>query len=382
MIRIAHVFTSSKFVPFVRPLLLRLAEAGYESHVISGPGPELDELGRAGIFVHPLAMSRTIDPWSDLISLIRLRARLAAIRPALLHCHTPKGGLLGVVAGASLGLGPRIYQMHGSPWISSRGLKKALFWLTEAISSRLAQETIVVSGSLRAAGERARFLRRNRAILLGAGSAYGVDVERFRRSPPDDSAQGLRAKLGIGPQVKVLGFAGRYIEEKGLAELRVVIQAARARFPDARLLLAGAVDGAPPRSLSELLRCEGVTDLGFQADMPAFYQALDLFLLPSHREGLSTVLLEAMASGVAAMGSSTIGIVDVIDHGRTGYLVPPQSAALWAEGALELLSDDGLRSRLAEAGSQFVRETFRTEDVVAALLALYSRLGAAASKGV
>lgn len=375
MTRIAHVFTSSKFVPFVKPILAQLVLVGYEPHVITSPGPELDELIALGVRVHPVAMSRAIAPLSDAVSFLRLRQCLAKVEPDLLHCHTPKGGLLGLLAGASLGLGPRIYQMHGSPWLSAQGAKRALFWLTEATSFRLAHQTVAVSQSLRAAGEEAGFLVRGRALVLGGGSAYGVDVDRFSCTRRDDSDSGLRARLGLGPGVKVLGFAGRYIEEKGLLELRVVIDRVRRIFPDARLLLAGAIDGAVPRSLRELLATPGVMDVGFQSDMVAFYRALDLFLLPSHREGLSTVLLEAMASGVAVIGSETIGIVDVIHDGQTGLLAPSRDGAVWAKKAIELLSDEAQRTRLADAGAHFVRATFRTETIVSDLLSLYTRLG-------
>lgn len=375
MTRVAHVFTSSKFVPFVQPVLARLVRVGYEMHVITSPGVELGGLMELGVHVHTVPMSRAIDPLSDLVSLRRLRHCLSTINPALLHCHTPKGGLLGILAGTSLGLGPRIYQMHGSPWISASGWKRGLFWMTEATSSRFAHQTIVVSPSLRAAGEDARFLARGRTVVLGGGGAYGVDTERFPFVGRDDSESGLRARLGLGPAVKVLGFAGRYIEEKGLYELRATIEGVRVRFPDAHLLLAGAVDGAVPLSLRKLLAMPGVIDLGFQSDMPAFYRALDIFLLPSHREGLSTVLLEAMATGVAAMGSEAIGIVDIIEHGRTGFLVPLGAHGEWADGAIALLLDGRLRASLAAAGAQFVRETFRMDVIVSDLLSLYTGLG-------
>lgn len=375
MTRIAHVFTSSKFVPFVRPILVRLASLGYEPHVITSPGVELEGLAELGVRVHSVSMSRKIAPFSDAISLLKLRRCLTRIDPAVLHCHTPKGGLLGVLAGASLSRAPRIYQMHGSPWISARGLKRALFWLTEATSSRLAHETIAVSPSLSAVGEKAGFLARGKTTVLGGGSAYGVDVERFPVSGRDDSSFGIRARLGLGSEVKVLGFAGRYIQEKGLQELREVIESVRVHFPSARLLLAGSTDGEVPRSLGELLAAPGVVDLGFQSDMTAFYRALDVFLLPSHREGLSTVLLEAMATGVAVIGSETIGIIDVIEHGRTGLLAPPLAGTEWARRALELLSDDPLRKRLAEAGARHVRKSFPTEAILTDLVALYTKLG-------
>lgn len=376
MTRILHVFTSSKFIPFVRPILSRLLACGYEPHVITSSGPELTSLEELGIQVHTVEMSREIAPLADVHSLIRLRRVMRQIEPDLVHLHTPKGGLLGVLAATSIGLGPRIYQMHGTPWLSAGGLRKVLFWCTEAISSYLAHQTIAVSPSLLQAGVQARFLRAESARVLGGGSAYGVDTERFPKLGRDTSSQGLRARLGLGPDAVVLGFAGRYIEEKGLAELVVVLREVRRRFPSALLLLAGGPDGGVPRALEELRSAPGAIDLGYQRDMLSFYRALDLFVLPSHREGLSTVLLEAMAVGVPVLGAKTVGIVDVIEHGRTGYLAPPRDGAELARWALAMLSNPELSRAFADAGAEKVRRSFRTDTIVSDLLSLYTSLGA------
>ncbi|OQX69202.1 MAG: hypothetical protein B6A08_05815 [Sorangiineae bacterium NIC37A_2] len=376
MTRILHVFTSSKFVPFVRPILSRLLAYGYEPHVITSAGPELASLEALGVHVHTVEMSRKITPLADLRSLFQLRRVMRRIDPELVHLHTPKGGLLGALAATSLGLGPRIYQMHGTPWLSAEGFLKGLYWCTEATSSRLAHQTLAVSPSLLQAGVRAGFLRRESSGVLGGGSAYGVDTERFPHVGRDDSPEGLRARLGLGAEVCVLGFAGRYIEEKGLAELGVVLRGVRRQFPSAVLLLAGAPDGPVPEVLEELRASPGVIDLGYQSDMLAFYRALDVFLLPSHREGLSTVLLEAMSVGVPAVGARTVGIVDVIDHGRTGYLAPKGDGAELSRLALEMLSSPELCRQFAEAGAEKVRRSFRTETIVSDLLSLYTKLGA------
>ncbi len=376
MTRILHVFTSSKFVPFVRPILSRLLAFGYEPHAISSAGPELSSLEELGVRTHTVEMSREISPLSDLRSLFQLRRVMRQIDPALIHLHTPKGGLLGALAATSLGLRPRIYQMHGSPWLSADGLLKALYWCTEATSSGLAHRTLAVSPSLLQSGVRARFLRAETAGVLGGGSAYGVDTERFPKLGRDISTQGMRARLGLGPDAVVLGFAGRYIEEKGLVELGVVLREVRRRFPAAVLLLAGTQDGRVPEALGALRSSPGVIDLGYQRDMLAFYRALDLFLLPSHREGLSTVLLEAMAVGVPVLGAMAVGIVDVIDHGRTGYLAPPRDGTAFARLALEMLLNPELCRAFADAGAEKVRLSFRTETIVSDLLSLYTSLGA------
>jgi glycosyltransferase involved in cell wall biosynthesis len=375
MTRVVHVFTSAKFVPFVLPLLKGLKARGYEVCAVSGDGQELLEVEALGIAVHRLPMTRRVTPLADLKSVVRLMRLLATISPDLVHAHNPKAGLLAMLAASVLRLSPRIYHAHGSPLLTAEGLKRALFWLTESMSHSLATAPLAVSASLRTALGAAGVRGATRASVLGRGSAAGVDTNLFQRSPGKIRGVAFRERHGLDPRTLVLGFAGRYIEEKGLRELCAAWPQILDRFPQAWLFLAGAPDGVEPASMTELRHLPHVVDLGFLSDMAPFYEAIDVLALPSYREGLSTVTLESLAFEVPVIATETVGTVDAVQPGLTGLLIPRRDAAALARAVCDLFERSAFRNELGHRGRTLVTRFYEREEMLKALVAFYSELG-------
>jgi glycosyltransferase involved in cell wall biosynthesis len=375
MTLLTHVFTSSKFVPFVLPLLVGLKERGYELCTISSDGPELSLVEELGVPVHRVTMTRTISPLVDLSSLVQLTRLLKKLRPDVVHAHNPKAGLLAMLAARSASISCRVYHAHGSPLLTSTRLQRGLFWLTESLSHSFATAPLAVSRSLGRALTEAGVMGAERSRVLGQGSASGIDIERFQSDSARLRGSHLREQHQIPQDALVVGFAGRLILEKGIRELDAAWKDVAQRFPDVYLVIAGAPDGADPSAVERLFRGPRTVRLGQVSDMVALYEALDVFVLPSYREGLSTVLLEAMASGVPTIAARTVGTVDVIEAEVTGVLVPPRDSAALALALKRLLLDAGLRHKLGTAGREFVVQFFERSVALNALVAFYAELG-------
>jgi hypothetical protein len=338
---ICHIFTSAKFVPFVSPLLFGLVARGYRVSAISADGAELIELEQQGVDVYRVPMTRSITPFADLGSLRQLSSVLSPMRPDVVHAHNPKAGLLGTMAAKWVGVRNRIYHVHGSPFLTSKGVFRALYWTTESLSHGLASSPIAVSESLRQALYGARIWGSERSIVLGRGSAAGVDTSRF--VPMVDPVTRSRLRLGCA-------------------------------VPEDATVL-GAPDGEVPRSVEELKSLPRTVFLGRVRNMVEFYGVIDVLALPSYREGLSTVALEAMACEVQVVASRVVGTIDVVEDGVTGLLVPPRDARALRAALESLLEDTPRRGAMGAAGRALVGRFFAREAMLTALVAFYAELG-------
>ena len=197
----------------------------------------------------------------------------------------------------------------------------------------------------------------------------GVDLSRFK--PVDENEKSvLRARLGLPEGLMVL-FAGRLDPEKRLDQLLGLWPCVRARFANASLVLAGA--GSEEKRLRELAG-EGVVFVGRVDDAVPYFQAADVFVLPSATEGLSNSLLEALACGLPTVATAVGGATDVIRHGDQGWLIPPDKPEKLEEGLLALLGNEELRERFSRAGREQIVENYSLKAVVDRLAALYTSM--------
>jgi glycosyltransferase involved in cell wall biosynthesis len=209
---------------------------------------------------------------------------------------------------------------------------------------------------------------------------HGVDTERFRPARGDEPAE-LRARLGLPPRGLVVTYTGRLLRGKGLESLLEAFAALAPRHPEARLALVGAGEGqslsveAELRARAEQPDLAGrVTFAGRVDAVEDWLRASDVFAFPSVFEALGLSLIEAAACGLPAVGARTGGIVDVIDEGRTGLLVPPGDAAALEAALLALAEDPERRRAMGAAARERVLARFDVRDSVARYAALFREL--------
>lgn len=199
----------------------------------------------------------------------------------------------------------------------------------------------------------------------------GVDIGRFRPPGPGEK-ETLRAGFGLGPGPAFL-YAGRLASEKRLPEFAAVFGRAAA---DAAVRPQFVVAGEGPLlpALEDSARTAGVDLrlLGPQADMAPLYKACDVFVLPSLSEGLSNALLEAMASGLAVLGSRVGGTAEAVEDGVTGLLFDPVSVSAAEAPLRRLMREPGLRILLGVAGRSRVATRYSLDAVAEKTLKLYN----------
>jgi glycosyltransferase involved in cell wall biosynthesis len=385
---VVHVMTVAESLGFLSGQAAVVRAAGIEVHAISAPGPELQPFGDAeGVAVHAVPMSRSITPLRDLRSVWRTWRTLRAIRPRIVHAHTPKGGLVGMIAAWLARTPVRIYHIRGLPLATATGLRRRLLRLSERTSCALAHRVLAVSHSMRAAAIEEGLCRADKLAVLLSGSGNGVDAAgRFR--PLDEERRGaIRARHGIPADALVVGFLGRLTRDKGIVELGAAWGRLREGEPRLHLLLVGYPDATdpPPASTVAALRADPRVRLAGPVslpEVPELYGAMDVVALPTYREGFSNVALEAAAMRIPIVASRVPGCTDAVVDGVTGTLVPPRDPAALADMLERYLADPELRVRHGEAGRRRVLAEFRPEPLWSALAAEYLRLISAARGGI
>lgn len=377
--RLVHVTTVPDSLVFFVGQIGYMKARGIEVHALSSPGERLDEFGRReGIATHAVEMPRRISPAHDLGAVRRMVAALRRIRPHVVHSHTPKGGLLGMVAARLAGVPVRIYHIRGLPFLTATGRRRALLRWTEKVACGLAHQVLCVSHSNRAVAVAEGLCPPDKIRVLLGGSGNGVDATgRFspERHGPETRRE-LRARLGIPHDAPVLGFVGRLVTDKGIVELAAAWQALRAEYPHARLLLVGAAeprDPVPPATLDALRRDPRVHLTGVTEAAP-WYAAMDLLVFPSHREGFPNVPLEAAAMGLPVVATRVPGCTDAVADGETGTLVPAGDARALAAAARAYLAAPALRAEHGSRGRERVLRDFAQEAIWRALHGEYTRL--------
>ena len=378
--RLLHVTTVPMSLTFLRGQVGFMKERGLEVHALSSPGDGLWEFGaREGVPVYAVEMPRRITPLGDLAALWKIYRRVRRVRPAIVHSHTAKGGLLGTL-GAWLARVPvRVYHMRGLPLETASGPKRTLLWWTDRIACALAHRVICVSHSLRAIVVEEGLCPPHKIDVLLGGSGNGVDAARRfdPRLAPEGARHDTRARFAIPADALVIGFVGRIVRDKGVSELVEAWRALRDEFPGAHLLVVGPYEPQDPIAEHErdLLEKDPRVHLaGMDWNTVPLFSSMDLLVLPTYREGFPNVLLEAAAMELPVVATRVAGCVDAVEEGRTGMLVPPRDGVALAAAIREYLSSAALRRDHGTAGRERVLRLFSPEGIWRELHAEYVRL--------
>jgi glycosyltransferase involved in cell wall biosynthesis len=375
-----HITTVPETLGFFRGQIGFMKEKGFQVHAVSSPGELLDATAiREDIQVHAIEMPRFITPLQDIGTIINLTGILRQIHPDIVHAHTPKGGLLGVISARLARVPVIIYGMHGLPFVTAKGWKRRILCWSEAIACRLADKVISVGAIIREKALAAGFCQPEQIVVLGAGSVNGVDATGRFNPEKYSSADRikLRQKLNIPEDALVIGFVGRIVKDKGIVELSEVWGELKNKYPDIFLLLVGPVepqDPLPTELLENLQNDSRVRFTGHIQDIPACYTVMDIMVLPTYREGFPVTPLEAAAMKIPIVATDVDGCPEAVENGITGALVPSRDSRALAEAIEHLILNPEKRHAMGQAGRERVLKKFKPEIIWQELYDIYLQL--------
>lgn len=375
-IKVVHVATVDVSL---RILLLNqlvyLKNEGYEVTGISAPGPHAQALEDAGVKFLGVPMTRRITPLADLEALFRLITVFRRERFDIVHTHTPKAGLLGLIAARLTGVPIAVSTIHGFYFYGMTGMKRRFFVAMEKVGAACANSLLSQSQEDVELADKERIGRSGQTTFLG----NGIDLHQFSPDRIDPRrTEELQKELGIAADEVVVGFVGRLVRMKGIFELLEAIAVARTSIPRLRLLIVGPedrekADAFDRSSVSAMGLDDTVVFAGFREDMPDVYALMDVFVLPSYREGFPRSCLEASAMGVPAIVSDVRGCREAVEEGVNGLRVPVRDAASLAAALIGLLGDRHLLDRLGEGGRAVALRRFDERAVFRRVAEEYER---------
>src|SRR5919202_27907 len=364
------------------PQIDYLLTRGLSVEIACSPGQDVEELKKRGYIIHPIQIDRRIDPVSNLKSIEQLTKLIRQNQYDLVHVHTPVASVLGRVAAKLAGVKSIVYTAHGFYFHDNMAVNQYRFyhsvervtgWMSDLILTQSREDLVTAEKTGLCAPQKLRYL------------GNGVDVERFCRSNlvPQHQQQ-LRQSLNLPDSAfPIIGTTGRITAGKGYRNLIEALAQPRFQFPNIHLLVIGgqlsSERDAFQSQLSHLIQQQNldkyVTFTGFRSDIPELLGLVDVFTLPSYREGLPRSILEAMAMQLPIVATDIRGCREAVVDGQTGLIVPPQNSEKLAEALGKLLADASMRESFGKTGRQRVEAEYDERFVFERLAACYEELG-------
>jgi glycosyltransferase involved in cell wall biosynthesis len=369
-LRVAHLTTVDMSLTLLLGTELRVdVETGLDTYALSAPGRWVEQVTALGVEHVPLpSLTRSWDLKRDAAAARDLYRTLRRLKLDVLHTHNPKTGVLGRLLGRAARIPVVVNTCHGLWLRPDDGLAKKAFVLgAESLAGLASDFELYQNAEDRHTLRRAVSKRRSHVV------GNGVDLTRFQPDP--EGRARVRRELRVADDELLVGGVGRRVAEKGIVEYAA---AARTLAGKARFVWVGPDDPDKPDALRD--DEAGVEFLGERADMPAIYSAIDVFVLPSHREGLSRSGMEAAACGVPSVLTDIRGCREVGSHEREVLLVPPHDPVALTDAIERLLLDLSLRARLASAARQRALAEFDQREV--ARTSLHTYVNIAVRKGL
>ena len=356
------------FISHRLPIALAAIKQGYEVHVACGITDKKTMLESLGLAVHPLTLSRSgTGVFSEFKTLKQLFTIIKLVEPDITHSITIKPVLYGNIISRLLRVPTRVASISGLGYVFiASGIKAKFFRVFIALLYRSAlsdAKTVIFQNSS------------DRDVLKKLG-AIKTEQELFIRGSGVDLSL-----YPVFPEPKdklVVMLVARLLIDKGVYEFVKAAEIIKAQVDNVRMVLVGSTDPGNPNSVTmqkikSWVDADIIEYWGHSSEVATTMSKSNVIVLPSYREGLPKVLIEAAACGRAVVTTDVPGCRDAIEPNETGLLVDVKSASSLASGVLSLISNDNLRYKFAKNARKLAERDFNINDVVSMHLSIYSK---------
>ena len=341
---------------FITPIIDRMTQEGWDVTAVCSDGASIPGLRGRGYKIITTPISRSLNVFSHLRSIWNLFWIFRKEKFDVLHAHTPIAALLGRIAARCAGVPLIIYTAHGFYFHDEMPrFKRHLFLFLEFLGAKFGDLIFTVSKEDAATAVSEGIERAENVLFVG----NGVNLNQFLPVSIDLKNK-VRNYLGIPPKSQLVGSVGRMVSEKGYPELLRAAERVTAEFPDTYFILVGGrLDSDHNESInSDIKRAKNILGdrlvmPGFKSDISDLIGAMDVFCLPSHREGMPTTIIEAMLMEKPVVATNIRGSRELVKPGETGYLIPTRNVELLAKAICSLLKDPEGARNMGAKGREF-----------------------------
>ena len=349
---------------WIKPFLNEYNARGIDVTIVCNMDGDYErELKSHYPFVHtyPVAFPRGINIGGSIKSILVLYKFFRKNRFDLVQYSTPNASMYAAVASKLAGIPVRLYCQWGMVYVTMTGMKRKVFRFIEKMVCRFSTMVQPDSdGNLKFCREQG-FYDESKSCVIWNGSAKGLDLSAFDVTQKQAYAKEIREKYGIPEDAPIVGFVGRLGKEKGCNELFRAFQEIKKTVPNAKLLFVGPIEkeeSIDPELLEYFWKCDDIIKTDRVTHVEKYTSAMDVFVLPSYREGFGMSVVEASAMEVPVVVTEYPGPSSAMLDGVTGYAVPVQDDKKLCQCILTLLQDEPLRKKMGAAGRKFAEEAF------------------------
>lgn len=312
-----------------------MSENGYEMVAVSSDDPDFDEMlhEQGDIRGIRINMERHTSPLKDLKSLIKIYKVLRKEKPFIVHTHTPKAGLLGMMAARLARVPNRLHTTAGLPLLVYSGIYRKILNAMEKLTNACATQVFPNSFNMMKIMEELHLCKPQKMKVIGNGSSNGIDSVHFSidKTVADTGKDrnAWRNELGLKEDDFAFVFVGRIVKDKGINELVDCMRRLVPHHLNCRLIMVGnyepELDPIAPENVVFFKNDRSAIFMDFQKDVRPFMMAADALVFPSYREGFPNVVMQAGAMGLPSIVTDINGCNEIIDDGKNGRIIPPQN---------------------------------------------------------
>ena len=303
----------------------------YDVIAVSSGDKALKRIGqKEGVSTFNVEMTRKITPLKDLASLVKLYFFFKKQKPRIVHTHTPKAGIIGMLAAKLANVPIRLHTVAGLPLLEAKGFKRKILNYIEKLTYSCANRVYPNSYGLKSIIEQENFTAKEKLKVIGNGSSNGIDTNYFNpRLINENDKESLRADLKVSNKDFVFIFVGRIVSDKGINELVESFNKLSLELNSIKLLLVGPTEAdfdpikeKTKKTINENIK---IITTGYQQDVRPYFAISNVLVFPSYREGFPNVVMQAGAMGLPSIVSNINGCNEIIKDNINGSIVMVKS---------------------------------------------------------
>ena len=353
---------------------------GFDVLMVSANGPELEKVIEREDCAHVvIPFTRRITPVKDFVCLLQLIQLIKKEKPDVVHSHTPKAGLLAMLAAKFSRVPVKLHTVAGLPLMTAVGFKKRLLTWIEKLTSWAADKVLVNSHSLKDYIINHDLCRIEKLDIIGKGSTNGIDLKRFSKSELDhQKLKEIKDSITYDPECRYILSVGRIVKDKGIEELMNGFQSLTKEYQKLKLILIGPLEEIrseeqlSSKTLSYIKNDDSVLHIPWSEEVEYYFHIANVFVQASHREGFPNVTLQAGAMNCPIVCSDIPGNIDIVTDGKTGLHFNVARVDSLTEKIRVALEDSELMDSMAQTLRREIEQKFDRKLIHGQIFEFYS----------
>lgn len=368
MTKIVFCYTIPGTFHFSTETISVLRDNDFEVILISSQEQKLFEIASTlNVDYKYLDIRRNYSIFRDIIAIYKLSSILRELKPDVVVGATPKAALITMIASRFAKVKHRIYHVFGLPYETASGLKRKILTTIEIITSCFSSDIIPISHSINEVYINKFPSIEHKMHNIGSLSVGGVDTSKFNKERFSSTFENLKFELGIPNDNLVVGFIGRLTKDKGVGDFIAMWNIIKREREKVVALIIGSEDTRDSyntQKIKDFINENRVYHVEWTNEIEKYFSLIDIFVMPSHREGFGNVIAEASSMQIPVVAYNVTGCKDSVKNGFSGILVKKGDVPYLASSVLSLIDSAEKRQILGVNGRKFVEENFK-RDIVA-----------------